>query len=192
MGKLRVFTAFSNQEFQDISGFENLYAVSKQGTVISIPRKIWNGKGMVAHQVKALHGHKNSKGYIQIALYKNNKRHILLIHRLVAEAFIPNPNKLPQVNHKDGNKENNVLENLEWCDNSYNQTHAWAIGLQKSHIAGRKRRKVRLLKNEEELLFDSIASACRFLRQTNNANLYRVLNKSKSYNTIKGYKAEYV
>ena len=61
-------------------------------------------------------------GYYSVDLRKNGKRYKCRIHRLVAEAFIPNPDNLPQVNHKDENKLNNEASNLEWCDNTYN-TH---------------------------------------------------------------------
>ena len=70
------------------------------------------------------------KEYLRVALYRDRKRHFKSLHRLVAEAFIPNPNDLPQINHIDGNKQNNNVNNLEWCDNSYNQLHAWRLGLQ--------------------------------------------------------------
>ena len=63
---------------------------------------------------------KNQSGYLQIGLYKNRKVKKFLVHRLVAIAFLPNPENLPEVNHKDENKGNNNVENLEWCDRKYN------------------------------------------------------------------------
>lgn len=84
------------------------YAVTSDGRIMSLSRKVWNGKG-----------------YLQVTLYRNKKRVQKLIHVLVAEAFIPKENPcFVQVNHKDGNKHNNRVSNLEWCDNSRNQLHA--------------------------------------------------------------------
>ena len=74
---------------------------------------------------------KNFKGYMQIHIRVNGKDKVIKVHRLVAEAFIPNPDNKPQVNHIDGNKENNTSLNLEWCTNSENQLHAYKNGLQK-------------------------------------------------------------
>ena len=68
-------------------------------------------------------------GYYKVGLYRNGKAKNFKIHRLVAEAFIPNPNNYPQVNHIDGHKNNNCVDNLEWCDNSYNMKEAYRIGL---------------------------------------------------------------
>lgn len=65
----------------------------------------------------------NEKGYLILSLWKNCKPKSCRVHRLVAEAFLPNPNNLPQVNHKDENKTNNNVENLEWCDNEYNNNY---------------------------------------------------------------------
>ena len=70
-------------------------------------------------------------GYLLVGLYKNGKVKFHLIHRLVAEAFIPNPNNLPEVNHKDENKLNNNAENLEWCDRLYNARYGTGIERQK-------------------------------------------------------------
>lgn len=70
------------------------------------------------------------KKYLRVALYNSDGSHWKSVHRLVGEAFISNPYNLPQINHKDGNKQNNCVENLEWCDNSYNQLHAWKNNLQ--------------------------------------------------------------
>lgn len=71
----------------------------------------------------------NDNGYYYVTLNLDGVRKNYRIHRLVAQLFIPNPNNLPQVNHKDGNKKNNRADNLEWCNNSYNQNHAIALGL---------------------------------------------------------------
>ena len=72
-----------------------------------------------------------NNGYYTVHL-TNNK--LFQLGRVIAEHFIPNPDNLPQVNHKDGNKENNRVDNLEWCDNSYNQRHAFENGLQKGNF----------------------------------------------------------
>ena len=67
-----------------------------------------------------------SNGYYYVVLYKNAKRASKTVHRLVAETFIPNPDNLPEVNHKDENKLNNNVNNLEWCDNKYNVNYSVA------------------------------------------------------------------
>lgn len=81
-----------------------------------------NELGQVRHNSKILKPEIRS-GYLSVNLCKNGKRTHKRIHRLVAETFIPNPDNLPIVNHKDGNKVNNQLENLEWCDNTYNSQY---------------------------------------------------------------------
>lgn len=93
--------------WKEIDGFEN-YLVSNKGSVFSK-----NANKIIANFY-------DTKGYVRVSLYKNSKRHDKRVHRLVASAFIDNPNNLPQVNHKDEVKENNCVENLEWCDNYYN------------------------------------------------------------------------
>jgi hypothetical protein len=71
----------------------------------------------------------DNKGYFRTNLAKDGVNKTVKVHRVVAEAFIPNPDNLPQVNHKDGNKQNNCVENLEWCSASENQKHAFRLGL---------------------------------------------------------------
>ena len=80
----------------------------------------------------------NYKGYLIIQLYKQGKRKTKAIHRLVANAFIDDPLNKPQVNHKDGNKQNNNISNLEWCTQSENNFHAYKMGLKKTTEKNRK------------------------------------------------------
>ena len=112
--------------WKDIEGYEGLYQVSNLGRVKSIYG--WCGNRFVK-RTKILKLKINNKGYTKVYLYKNKKSKMFFVHRLVAMAFVPNPNNLPQVNHKDGNKLNNSIGNLEWCTCSENIKHAYKTGL---------------------------------------------------------------
>lgn len=88
-----------------------------------------SNKGRVCSTRKILSFGDNGHGYLNVML-SVDKRHIRrYVHRLVAKAFIPNPNNYPEVNHKDGNKANNCVDNLEWCTDTMNKKHAWDTGL---------------------------------------------------------------
>lgn len=97
-----------NEIFKDIKNYEDLYEVSDTGLV----RNKVSGK--------ILKPSKDKYGYLRVKLYKDGIRKTIRIHRLVAEAFLPNPLNLPQVNHIDENKSNNNVENLEFCGCQYN------------------------------------------------------------------------
>ena len=77
-----------------------------------------------------------SKGYFQVCLTVDGKKRTVKVHRIVAETFIPNPEGKPQVNHIDGNKRNNCVENLEWCTNSENQIHSYRVIGNENHGGG--------------------------------------------------------
>lgn len=111
-------------------GFESDFEVSNLGEVKSIDRYVPGRNGLVKGRI--LKQFKNHKGYPYVRLNKNKRTTEQSVHRLVAIAFIPNLNNLPQVNHIDGNKLNNHVDNLEWVSNSTNQIHAYKLGLQPS------------------------------------------------------------
>ena len=118
--------------WKDIKGYEGMYKVSNLGRVMSIRRKVNGPRGYKTIKQKILKIGKNNFGYSTVTLSKHGKSHRKQVHRLVALAFIPNVNNLPQINHIDGNKSNNVVENLEWITNRDNVIHAYNMGLKKT------------------------------------------------------------
>lgn len=106
--------------WKPIKGFEGSYEVSNYGNVRSLDRMVKCLNGYEHRNGKMLKPHKNKKGYMSVSLGKNNQK---LVHRLVAEAFVPNPDNLPIINHIDENPSNNFSSNLEWCDYSYNNSY---------------------------------------------------------------------
>lgn len=106
--------------WKDIAGYEGMYQVSNLGRVKSLARITKNQYGKQDYILKTK---KSDNGYISIGLFKNNKQEILLVHRLVAQAFVPNPNDYPIVNHKDEDSTNNNANNLEWCTYEYNNNY---------------------------------------------------------------------
>ncbi len=133
--------------WEPIQGYEDRYAVSSLGRVCSFPKQ---------HRkyAKILKNKLTKDGYYETALVDEKcKYKYVRTHRLVAMAFIPNPENKPEVNHIDGNKLNNAVSNLEWVTSSENQKHAYATGLQVisgGAITNRKRIRCATLGIEEE------------------------------------------
>lgn len=99
-------------------GYEGLYEVSDCGLIRSLPRR-----GTRCKNTRIRSAVYNANGYNQICLSKDGKSKMVYVHRMVAQAFIPNPHNLPEVNHKDENPSNNCVKNLEWCDRAYNNRY---------------------------------------------------------------------
>lgn len=113
------------EEWKAIDGTNGMYEVSNTGKIRS---NNYLGHGIV----RELKSHHDQKGYLRTRIFKDNKRITIKLHRAVAIAFIPNPDNKPEVNHKDGNKENNNVYNLEWNTPKENTLHAYSHGLKEN------------------------------------------------------------
>ena len=120
--------------WKDVVGYEGLYKVNQTGEIFS------------EYSKRTLTPYLSSDGYLRINLCRNKKVKITMLHRIVAEAFIPNPENLPVVNHIDGNKANPNVENLEWTTFSGNSIHSFSSGL--SRISDKCRKAVSLVAAE--------------------------------------------
>jgi len=125
-----------SEEWEDVEGFESLYQVSNKGRVRSLPRikvdklnRIHIQTGCVLKQLTQKKGGNSNTDYYNVILHANNRQYVRQVHRLVAQAFIPNPENKPQVNHVDGDGTHNDVSNLEWATSVENVRHAIRTGL---------------------------------------------------------------
>ncbi len=116
------------EEWKDIKGFEGFYQISNLGRVKSLGG--WCGTAKRNEKIRSTS--LTHDGYVKIRLRHQSKDKTARVHRLVAEAFIPNPKNKETVNHIDGNKQNNAASNLEWADRTQQMLHAYKLGLKAS------------------------------------------------------------
>jgi hypothetical protein len=133
--------------WKDIKGYEGIYKVNYLGIVIRIGGSVKRKEHLMYVPLKIMKPIDNGKGYLRIKLTINNKEKRIMLHRIIAEAFIPNPYNKKCVNHIDGNKNNNSLSNLEWCTHKENSQHSIMIGT--FHINHPNKLKTKKL-NEKE------------------------------------------
>lgn len=128
----------------------------------------------------------DSRGYPAVTVFDHNGQHTKNVHRIVAETFLPNPDGKIAVNHKDGNKRNNHISNLEWVTNSENMKHAYRTGLKaRPDTCGSPKRRVRIVETGE--VFDSVGDCARAING-DQAHIFNCL--SGRYHTHKGYHFE--
>ena len=169
------------------------YMVSNKGRLKTQSRAIWceaNKSYSIRKGIILTPNNKNSKHYWRISIpsITGNKksRRMYSVHRLVAEAFLPNPNNYPQVNHIDGNKDNNCVSNLEWCNQSYNLTHAYVNGLI-SRAKESKNCHLRKLTEEQVSYIKSEYDRTLFVKRGDKMRFCEAMQKKfglKSKNTI--------
>jgi hypothetical protein len=167
----------------DIEEFKGIYMVSNTGKIkrLSTITKRSDGKNYRRPE-KILNPYKTNKDYLRVDLCNRSSR---LVHRLVAEAFIPNPLNLPQVNHKDGDKTNNHVDNLEWCDNKYNQLHAIENNL---HTFESLEKPIAMMDKEGNIL--QVFKSSRDARRAGYIHAASVANGTRK--TCKGYYWKYI
>lgn len=164
--------------WKDIKGYEGLYQVSNLGRVKSLSKTVRSAIQKCGTRTtvdKIVRQAKISSGYYRVGLSNNKVHKGYLVHRLMAIAFIPNPDNLEQVNHKDGNKLNNSLDNLEWVTRSENAIHSFKLGL--SYQA--KAIAINVYSYPEKV----------FIKRFNNmlaASVFTKVNRSNIYHILKG------
>ena len=157
------------EKWRDIKEFKGLYQVSNLGNIRSLDTMIncKGAKGINEHIRKGriLKKTIGTTGYYNVNLSKDSKVRLLRVHTLVARAFIPNPNNYKLINHKDGNKLNNKVENLEWCDYSHNIKEAYRIGLRKNKYSGKYGKEAQFSKPLLQFTIDG-----KFIKEWENAS----------------------
>lgn len=183
--------------WKDIPNWKGMYQASDTGLIKSVERKLENQPNHANRIVKEkfLSQCKNKDGYLQVNLHKNGKSYPYRVHRLVALTFLPNKDNLPEINHKDGDRENNNVLNLEWCTRQYNNAYsfhklgrsAWSKG-----VFGSKHplsKKIQMIKNGVVVRsFTGVRQAARELGYTLSGITACASGRRPSY---KGYQWKY-
>lgn len=171
----------------DIPEYEGLYQISNLGRVKRLSRIVTESNGKVRHlKEKVLKGGTYPNEYKFVCLRKNNENKNVMIHRLVAQIFIPNIDNKLYVNHMDGNKFNNSFENLEWCTQSENLKHAVDIGLVENQCKVRRKVLISTI-NGNEILFNSIKDCAAYFNR-DRSWLYSCINRHGNEFTYNNYK----
>ena len=163
------------EQWKSVRGYEGKYIVSDRGRVLSLP----SVTRPEVYEMKVRYPY--GRAYKSVELIdKNGKKHNPRVHRLVAEAFIPNPDNKEQVNHKDGNPGNNCVDNLEWVTPSENTQHAYDTGLAKAY--GHDKKPVVMIDDFgcEVKRFDSVAEAAIEIERSKSSITYAIKHGCRS------------
>ena len=145
-----------SEVWKDVLGYDGRYQVSNKGNIRSVGRKDSIGRKCGGRMLKPRY---DKDGYLRVNLCINGKQKTRFIHRLVAGAFVPNPNGYSEINHRDEIKDNNNVKNLEWCDSKYNNNHGTRS--ERSGQAQSKKVKATNIETNEVITFNSTVEAGR-------------------------------
>ena len=172
--------------WKDIKGYEGWYQVSNFGNVRSVDREGFRNGRSCRFKGQSITPLRHDRGYLEVGLYKDGKEKRVYIHRLVAEAFIDNPLSLPSVNHKNEDKTDNSVYNLEWCSYEYNDNY----GTRNERVLETRAEMAKpflCVENQKVYKFASVASKELCL---SHSKVCEVLNGK--YNHTKGYHFVYI
>lgn len=175
------------EEWKAVVGFEGLYEVSSFGRIKSLKRR-----GNWKEHIMKTCVHKN--GYERVELNKDGKPYYCLVHRLVATSFIPNPENKPEVNHKNGDKTDNKVDNLEWATKSENIKHAYNNRLVSEDVIENRIKKMnnahrKQVMRSDGIIFDSVKSAAESI----GVSTGYVSNAAHGRcNSVRGYKFTFI
>ena len=116
------------EEWRQVKGYEGYYEVSNLGRVKRTGNKVKRGNHILTVPIRIMKPLDNGKGYLRVKLTMKNKSRRVMLHRIIADAFIPNPESKPNINHINHDRKDNRIENLEWCTQSENVIHAVKAG----------------------------------------------------------------
>ena len=182
------------EEWRPIEGYEGLYEVSNTGQVRSLDKYDSMNRFLRGRILRLF---TDGLGYLRAQLYSNSKRKSFLVHRLVAQAFIPNPDNLPQVNHRDENPSNDNVDNLEWCDGKYNVNYGTRIdrirdirlkngtytGLSKEEYRKKRyqEKKDKINERRREYYRENREKICERQKEYNHKNREKINERQKEY-----------
>jgi hypothetical protein len=191
------FISLPIEIWKDIEGFDGLYQVSNLGRIKSLLRNVVksNGNNYTIRE-RVLKQCISKKGYYFVNLHKDGKQYMKKIHRLKAIHFIPNPNNLPCLNHKNGNKLDNTTKNLEWCTHGHNNQHAYDTGLKIGAMTGKfgadnhSSKAVQQLDKNTDIVLNTFGSAHEAKRETGISyqHICEICRGSKRRKTAGGFK----
>ena len=182
------------EEWRSVPGYEGLYEVSNTGRVRSLDKYDSMNRFLRGRILRLF---TDGLGYLRAQLYSNSKRKSFLVHRLVAQAFIPNPDNLPQVNHRDENPSNDNVDNLEWCDGKYNVNYGTRIdrirdirlkngtytGLSKEEYRKKRyqEKKDKINERRREYYRENREKICERQKEYNHKNREKINERQKEY-----------
>ena len=182
------------EEWRPVVDYEGLYEVSSYGRVRSLDKYDSMNRFLRGRILRLF---TDGLGYLRAQLYSNSKRKSFLVHRLVAQAFIPNPDNLPQVNHRDENPSNDNVDNLEWCDGKYNVNYGTRIdrirdirlkngtytGLSKEEYRKKRyqEKKDKINERRREYYRENREKICERQKEYNHKNREKINERQKEY-----------
>lgn len=171
------------EEWREIEGYEGLYQVSNLGRVKSLFRVVMRSDGKPNTVNEKILKNGMTKGYCAVVLCKDRKKKMYKVHRLVAMAFLSNPHNLPEVNHKDENKKNNHVDNLEWCTPKYNTNYGTCTERRVNTVVKNQSLRGENHPKSKKVICDNKIFAC-----TRECAEYFKINKNTMTSWIRGLK----